>query len=162
MQWTVSYRSIIFFSIYILSSCASLVTPVVDENQRDTTGKYDGNWTVTISGSAGQQFSNGALFNCYGIKKKRMSFKVKDGTGTALFGRGVGMRTFYINKSGQFNASATTEDQWTQRGAVMFKPELMLSLKGQLKAEDGSGQYVIGQKLHNGNGCSYRAKFKRF
>lgn len=144
----------------VLSACSITGAPIVDFENRDTTGKYDGSWVAEISGNGGRQFVGGRTLNCHPIDSKKVFFGIKDGSAKANLGRGSGYTEFHVNENGQFHIRAEAEGVWSNSyGNLISFPEMILLLKADLDEKKGKGEYVVGMAQLNGLGCSYLVDF---
>lgn len=149
------FRTIqLFFNIslfLIVSGCA--MNTVVSESDRDTTGKYDGSWTVIVQGKGGKQYAGNSTLRCNPLKWDSI-LSVKNGEGVMMnLQYGVQLVPFNIDSNGKFVVKATSSAKWFNN------QNIVIILKGELSASKSTGRYILSQEFFNGAGCRYKAMF---
>ncbi len=138
-----------------LVGCAGInPTPVADED-RDLTGKYDGQWYLVERPLNSLQSVAGQRFRCK-FDSNRTILYVNDGEGR--LGRGTNRGVGNIAKDGRFRIVIPTDlffrssvgsSEEGQRISYIFQGELSLE-------RSSKGLFTIGKKALNNNGCSTR------
>ncbi len=141
----------------LLQACAS--GPVKD-SQRDTSGKFDGNYRMNVQKMAGLQYVENWNMNCGG---KAYSVPVTVKKGQAIIGLSVqGKKSFptNIDDKGRFQLTIPLNKKASASGAsatTMADGRRRLIVEGNLAK--GSGSLVVGIKQFGWQGCRANVKY---
>lgn len=142
----------------LMQACAS---SVVSDSERDTSGKFDGQYTMEVSKMAGVQFVENWRFNCGG-KAYTTWMNVKDGR--AFFQPFAPGKPFEsnIDSNGRFRLEVPLENEATASGSsssTIVDGRRKYILTGNL--EGGSGRMVFGVKQFAWQGCQTKVKYAK-
>jgi len=147
-----------FAGILFVSGCSVMGAPIVDKENRDQSGQYDGAWSFKFGGKGGRQYAGDRTLNCPPIETRTINFAVVDGSASVNLAGRYKYTRFHVNEKGQFQAKANTAGGWTSGGTGTGAGRTV-TLKGKLDEGTGKGLYVIGMRQLNGEGCAYSGTF---
>ncbi len=146
-------RTLLLLLCAMASTSCATKKPVPD-SQRDTTGRYDGNWIYTVSGRAGIQHAGNTSLDCNRINHQSI-ITVESGRGTVNLLYGKYNETFNIDTDGKFFIDSLSKSKWSSNNKILVR------LHGDFDDNTGSGIYAISAREFVGPGCRYKTLFRR-
>jgi len=135
-----------------LASCASINPTNVSDKDRDTTGSFDGRWTLSQHALRARQVVAQQGFKCKFSKLTR-SMLVKDGVASISIGKYRGEGN--VSSGGRFRIEIPTDRKFTNStGVSSIGSEITYIFQGKLGEQKTTGLYTIGKKALNNGGCS--------
>ncbi len=152
--------SVLLLSIFI-ASCASAFSSGVKEKNKDTTGKYDGLWTVEVQKAAGVQYVGKWHMTCGDM---RQTFKTNVNNGIMNLGTDSNKTTAFVSKDGDFKlVLPLSGDAQASMGSgtAMANGDRKLILSGTLSPDgkNSKGYITYGIAEVGYGGCTAKTKY---
>lgn len=146
--------------LLLLQSCASINPTSVADEDRDSSGQFDGRWNLIEQQLRSTQPVTGELFTC-NFREQKTYLYVSDGIGRLSKGNSKG--TGNIGKDGRFRIVIPTERFFTSSTGIKEEGQRISYIyQGKLALSGTSkGLFTIGKKALNNNGCSTRIVIER-
>jgi len=148
------------FVILSVTGCAGMVAKEVSDEQRDTTGKFDGMWAGKIDDGGGIQYVGSQGMRCHPLKRT-IRMRIVGGTLVVYSGMLTPNKTVNVDADGKFRLEVPTNHKYSGGSFNVQKPEITYVLQGELSGDWGDGLFVAGMQQLNNQGCSHRVAFKR-
>jgi len=150
---------VLLFSTFA-ASCAGTLTGIKEEN-RDTTGAYDGTWKVDVQKSAGLQYQGNWRMQC-GDMQRTFYVRVDDGAMTDR--KGADAEKGYISSDGVFKLIQPLSSKASATGSsstTMANGDMKLILTGKLVpgSENSKGHITYGIAEFGYGGCTAKTKY---
>jgi len=148
-------------AILVLSGCANTVSREVADNNRDTSGRYDGTWMVVILPAASIQTIEQWRFQCDGMEGQ-FPVDVRDGK---LFAAkdGDGFHQTNVSRKGKFRLNMPTADMFQESArssASIYASDVTYIVQGSLAGKQPSGYLTAGVAQFGNNGCTTKLQFE--
>jgi len=141
-------------SLLLLSACAATLVKPISESDKDTTGEFNGTWTLTQKALASNQNVGDRLFKCRFYDSKAI-IRVQNGVGNMVYGKYNG--TGNVSNDGAFYIEIPTEHKFKRSlGTSSAKNGVTYVFKGHLAKDASKGLFTIGMEELNNAGCSTR------
>lgn len=138
--------------LLLLSSCAATLLKPIKESDKDTTGEYNGTWTLTQKALAANQSVGDKLFKCTFYNSTAI-IRVNNGVGQLRYGKYSGKGN--ISNKGAFYIEIPTEHGFkSSSGTNSSQNAITYIFKGFLAKDASKGLYTIGMAELNNSGCS--------
>ena len=144
----------------VITGCAGTLGSIKEEN-RDTTGIYDGIWKVDVLKAAGIQYVGKWNMHCGDM---RTSFNLRVDDGTILFGNAENTTKAYVSAEGAFKLTHPLSGKASASGAssiTMANGSRKLILTGRLVPDGGNSKGFItyGIAEVGYGGCTAKTKY---
>lgn len=144
----------------VIAGCAGTLGSIKEEN-RDTTGTYDGIWKVDVQKAAGIQYVGKWNMHC-GDMRQTFNIRVEDGT--ILFGNAENRTKGYVSAKGAFKLSHPLASKASASGSsstTMANGSRKLILSGKLvpDGENSKGFITYGIAEVGYGGCTAKTKY---
>ena len=151
--------------LFTLSGCASMVLSPVSKENRDTSVKLNGSYTVTQHKAALKQTIEQWVFTCPNLQKEqRYTLAARDGE-IKIFGIGNRPIFTYVDSAGKFRAEVPLDGTVKESAgseASIVRGKRNLIIRGRLNpAKSSSGLITIGVEQFGYSGCSARLTFEK-
>ncbi len=143
-----------------LFGCSSLITKPVSDADRDTSGAFDGQWTVNIKPIKGIQQVGRAYFKCE-FREGVFRFRVNDGVARSEFaGKPISTN---VGSDGKFRFEIASDKSYKDSltAEVSAASQITYIYQGNLSEKSLKGQFIVGKKSENNQGCATRVTIKR-
>jgi len=147
-------------SILLLQGCASAV---VSDSDRDTTGRYDGNWQATVLKGARVQYVENWQLSC-DAREFDINIVVKDGVVNVLSPDGDQALKTNVNADGRFSLELPLESQArssARSATTLANGTRKLFLRGNLASDSPRGRFKIGIKQFAWQGCTSKVVYEK-
>ena len=145
----------------LVSACAGAVSRQTSEQDRDTSGRFDGPWLVTVAKGAGVQYVHNWSVECDDMTNEFEIF-IEDGT-INLKSDAASTRAF-VSTEGNFKLSLplTGEASSSSRSDVtLANGDRKLILSGRLGGDKPVGIITYGIAELGWGGCTSKTSFSR-
>jgi len=146
--------------VTLIAGCASKV----GVEQRDTTGRFDGQWRVELDKGTSKQSVSNWTFTC-GDMSNTFYVRVDDGQmGIQMTEDPDSIQTAYVGTDGAFRLEAPTGTVSRASGtsdATIGAGENTLILDGNLSDTEGRGRYTMGVREFGNAGCTTRFSMRK-
>jgi len=152
--------TVLLFSMFIVS-CAGTIGPGISEENRDTTGTYDGIWTVDVKKAAGTQYYGKWIVRCGDM---RQTFNMRVSDGTLALSDAADAKKAFVSSGGVFKLTVplTGDAQASVNSATTISNgDRQLILTGTLASDggDSKGYITYGVAEFGYAGCTAKTKF---
>lgn len=147
----------------LLSGCVGSMTRATEESDKDTTGKFDGLWSVQVHKSPALQFIQNWQLSCANLERKT-NILVKDGKIVSLAGQNSTQANTYVSQKGVFRYVQPLADKATASGTSdvsMSDGAAKIIFSGKLSDTSGKGILTIGIAQFAYDGCKARVTFSK-
>jgi len=157
----IKIATVLLLSTFVVS-CAGTMGPGVSEKNRDTTGTFDGIWTVDVQKAAGTQYYGKWHVSC-GDMRRSFNMRVNDGTMT--LSDAADAKKAFVSAGGVFKITLPMSDDAQASGnssSTISNGDMQMILTGTLAASDGNskGYITYGIAEMGYAGCTAKTKFK--
>ena len=145
----------------LLSACSGFVARQTSEQDRDTSGRFDGPWRVSVAKGAEVQHVQNWTFNC-GDMTSEFDILIQDGTFNLR--SNASTATSYVSKDGNFKISLPLTGKASASGrsdSSINNGERRLILSGRLGSDKPAGIITYGIADFGWSGCTSKTKFSR-
>ena len=145
----------------LLSACAGAVSRPTSEQDRDTSGRFDGPWLVTVAKGAGVQYVQNWSVEC-GDMTNEFDILIQDGT--INIKSEAGSTRAYVSTEGNFKLSLplSGEASSSSRSDVtLANGDRRLILSGRLGGDKPVGIITYGIAELGWGGCTSKTSFSR-
>lgn len=145
-----------------LAGCANKVARQVTDNNRDTSGRYDGQWLVHTLPAATIQNIEQWRFRCDNMEGQ-FTVRVEDGKLYAISDFDNRPHTTNINSKGEFRLlmpSASKVKEGARASASVYGGDVTYIVQGSLAGEKPSGYLTTGVAQFGNNGCTTGVRFE--
>jgi len=150
---------VLLFSTFV-ASCAGTLGGVKEEN-RDTTGKYDGVWSVEVQKAAGIQYVGKWNMHCGNMQN---TFYVRVDDGALTDRKSADAKKAFVSSDGVFKLTQPLSNEASASGAsstTMANGDMKLILTGKLvpDGENSTGRITYGIAEIGYGGCTAKTKY---
>ncbi len=151
--------------LFTLNGCASMVLSPVTKENRDTSVKFNGSYTVTQHKAALKQTIEQWVFTCPNFQKEqRYTLAARDGE-IKIFGIGSRPIYTYVDSDGKFRAEVPlggTVKESAGSDASINRGKRNLIVRGRINTgKSSSGLITVGVEQFGYSGCSARLTFEK-
>ena len=148
--------------VCLLMSCASPQEEVsTDDVQLGDTSQYDGDWRAVMQETQSVQHANGFRFDCAPFVES-FFLRVRRGMASGFMEADENYSFIVpVDRKGRFKALIPTNSAYTYKEAALERQSsIVLVLQGDLATDAKSGQFVIGDKAIDSQGCMTQVLFE--
>ncbi len=143
----------------LLGGCAGTVVSPVKEQDKSTSGEFDGVWKVEVAKGAGTQYVDKWTLTC-GDMSRVFELVVRDGV--INIASGQNKQTAYVSKTGKFKVilpiAGETKESVSSSTSVA-NGRMQLILRGQLAEQNAVGFFTVGVAEFGYGGCTAKTRF---
>lgn len=151
-------------STLLLGACAGVVSRPVVEDDRDTSGQYDGVWTASVESVGGVQQIERWSFNC---AAQDFTFDIAIESGLVRFvneadNANVTTET-YVDTDGRFRLELPLDKKTRAAGESdqqISDGSITIILEGELASDEPGGFYTAGVADFLNRGCRYPVDYE--
>jgi hypothetical protein len=147
-----------------LTGCAGAVPRAVAEADRDTTGRFDGEWLVRVDATRNKQEIQRWVMSCQ-TDAYILPMLVRSGKASINIGDAQSHETYqaWVDDKGRFRMSIPTDASAHESGTSddkIIAGEITIILRGILGGNKQVGYVTNGIRQFGNNGCTYRVRFE--
>jgi len=142
----------------LLTACTTTGSQISAED-RDTTGRYDGVWLVSVAKGATTQHIQSWVFDC-GDMTTEFQITVQDGT--MNLSSNSANTTAYVSKEGKFKVFlpiVTSASSSSQSDVTLDNAKQKIVLSGNLNSAKAKGRITYGIAEFGWAGCTSTTKY---
>lgn len=153
--------AVVLFATLVTGCAGSSIGGGIKEKNKDTTGAYDGTWTVAVQKAPSLQYIGNWNVTC-GELERTFTMEVTDATIT-FYNEGTPTEA-YVAADGRFKMIQPLTSKAKASGTSdvsISNGDRQLILRGKLAPEESKGYITYGIAEFGYNGCTAKTKFSR-
>ncbi len=147
-------------NIFVLLMLVGCNAQVIREQDKDSSGRYDGHWTGKVHGTEYYQHSAAYNFYCNPVNLD-MSLDIINGIVKAklyIEDNVIHKKTF-INAEGVFRIIEISNNEMSGEDIDMSPTYIQYTIEGRLNEKNINGEFIVGVIKAGGSGCKTDIRF---